>query len=229
MSVEKKFTISNQLAKEIGMPNIISAKFEKDYDFPFLGIRFAYHNEKTDEWVSLWNDDLKKRYFQDTLAYRLIHSEEKDIKDYIHSKTEWMLTENNRDLQEVVCYYIVGNDLTCPYFHTYKEDIENIKFAEKVIFEVILNFDYKFCPAYVTLPVNGVMHSVCDLAYYLSKKNSIAMAYLLKSTNNISKDGNLFTFQITDECGTFDEVELDMDDFKVSDYIASIRIVKYIS
>ena len=229
MSIEKKFTISDQLAKEIGMPNTISAKFEKDYDFPFLGIRFAYHNEKTDEWVSLWNDDLKKRYFQDTLAYRLIHSDEKDIKDYIQSKTEWMVAENNRNLQEIVCYYIVGKDLTCPYFYTYQEDIENIKFAEKVIFEVILNFDYKFCPVYVTLPVNGVMHSVCDLAYYLSKKNNIAMAYLLKSTNNISKDGNLFIFQITDECGTFDEVELDMDDFKVSDYIASIRIVKYIS
>lgn len=228
MSVEKNFIISNQLAKEIGMPNIISAKFEKDYDFPFLGIKFAYHNEKTDEWVSLWSDDLKKRYFQDTLAYRLIHSDEEDIKNYIHSKTEWMVAENNRDLQEIVCYYIVGKDLTCPYFYTYKEDIENIKFAEKVIFEVILNFDYKFCPVYVTLPSNGVMHSVCDLAYYLSKKNNIAMAYLLKSTNNISKDGNLFIFQVTDECGTFDEVELDMDDFKVSDYIASIRIVKYI-
>ena len=227
MSVEKKFTISTLLAKEIGMPDIISAKFEKDYDFPFLGIKFAYHNEKTDEWVSLWSDDLKKRYFQDTLAYRLIHSDEEDIKNYIHSKTEWMCV-NNKDLNEITCYYIVGKDLTCPYFYTYKEDIENIKFAEKVIFEVILNFDYKFCPVYVTLPSNGVMHSVCDLAYYLSKKNSIAMAYLLKSTNNISKDGNLFTFQITDECGTFDEVELDMDDFKVSDYIASIRIVKYI-
>ena len=227
MSVEKKFTISTLLAKEIGMPDIISAKFEKDYDFPFLGIKFAYHNEKTDEWVSLWSDDLKKRYFQDTLAYRLIHSDEEDIKNYIHFKTEWMCV-NNKDLNEITCYYIVGKDLTCPYFCTYKEDIENIKFAEKVVFEVVLNFDYKFCPVYVTLPSNGVMHSVCDLAYYLSKKNNIAMAYLLKSTNNISKDGNLFTFQITDECGTFDEVGLDMDDFKVSDYIASIRIVKYI-
>ena len=228
MSVEKKFIISTLLAKEIGMPDIISAKFEKDYDFPFLGIKFAYHNEKTDEWVSLWNDDLKKRYFQDTLAYRLIHSDEEDIKNYIRFKTEWMCV-NNRDLNEITCYYIVSKDLTCPYFYTYKEDIENIEFAEKVIFEVILNFDYKFCPVYITLPSNGVMHSVCDLAYYLSKKNNIAMAYLLKSTNNISKDGNLFTFQVTDECGTFDEVELDMDDFKVSDYIASIRIVKYIS
>ena len=227
MSVEKKFTISTLLAKEIGMPDIISAKFEKDYDFPFLGIKFAYHNEKTDEWVSLWSDDLKKRYFQDTLAYRLIHSDEEDIKNYIHSKTEWMCV-NNKDLNEITCYYIVGKDLTCPYFYTYKEDIENIEFAEKVIFEVILNFDYKFCPVYITLPSNGVMHSVCDLAYYLSKKNNIAMAYLLKSTNNISKDGNLFTFQITDECGTFDEIEVDMDDFKVSNYIASIRIVKYI-
>ena len=120
MSVEKKFTISTLLAKEIGMPDIISAKFEKDYDFPFLGIRFAYHNEKTDEWVSLWNDDLKKRYFQDTLAYRLIHSDEEDIKNYIHSKTEWMCV-NNKDLNEITCYYIVGKDLTCPYFYTYKE------------------------------------------------------------------------------------------------------------